>query len=208
MNIDATELSPVQFETNWLIIVVQQDTEVSADVLPDDHPLRSALESAMERGDFSAKAEELLTFYQASGTAADNVVLAGVGRSSEWDLRCLRHTLLAALRTCCVNSDQSVAVTVDDCINEKLGTTAIAELFADCVTTAPVDADLYKAEKSRSAFACATLLLSNVDAAVQDSLTAGAAIGEAANLVKELVNRTGADVNPESFCQTCQRPGG
>lgn len=189
-------------------------TSVAADVLivlmTDQHPfsggiqhldeaLQGRITAAVERDDFDPQPKQLLTFFQAGGVAATNVVLTGVGNIGECDLRVMRQSLLAALRTCCQHADQKVAIAFDEAIIEKFSDATLAELAADSITSSPIDADLYRKERTRHAFAEGVLCLSGDAEALNTAITRGVITGEACGLVKDLVNCPASDLYPETF---------
>ncbi len=202
MPISLTWDSPSSVTTDWLIVVVAQlppTQQPSANIQSLDNSLSGVIDSMMLRKDFSAKPQELVTVFQSSGVDAANVVLVGVGTLEDCDLRCFRQSLLAALRSCCQAADQSVAVVLDDAIQQRLGSVVATEVVADCVTTATVGGDLYKAERARHPFASAALCVDADSAELNAAIERGTSIGEACNLVRDLVNRDADDLNPESF---------
>ena len=188
-------------ETNWLIVVTPETLASAGPVADVDTAMGQAISSSKTRSDFKGKAKDLLTFYQATGVVAENVVVVGVGEVSECDLRVLRQSLLAALRLCCTTEQQAVAIVFDSEVVERFGIESIAELFGDCVTSAPTDAGIYKAERSHFPFREARLVLTAAHSDAEAAVTKGAIIGDACNLVKDLVNRTAENINPISFAQ-------
>lgn len=199
MSISLTWDSPSCVTADWLIVAVAKTQQPSANIQSLDDSLSGVIEAMVTRKDFSAKPQELVTIFQSSGVHAVNVVLVGVGTPDECGLRCLRQSLLAALRSCCQSADQSVAIVLDDAIQKQLGSVVVAEVAADCVTTAAHGGDLYKAERGRHPFASAAMCVDADSAELNAAIGRGETIGEACNLVRDLVNRHADDLNPETF---------
>lgn len=182
---------------NWLVVLVCNSQQKSSNVVALDSAMGGAITAVSARGDFSADALEALTLFQTTGVNADNVVLVGVGDIAECRLRTVRQAMQAGLRLCCSSENQTVAVVADEAIVECLSASELARTFGDCVTSAPTDADIYKAKKARHAFSEATLCIQADDLAGE--IESGATIGDCCNLVKTLVNRTAEDLTPEVF---------
>ncbi len=191
--------APVTVTTDWLIVLMADAKPLSETLQQIDSALGGTISELVKSEQFSAKPQQTLCLYQRSGIAAKHVVLAGLGDAEKCDLRNVRHSLLAALRLCCEQPDQSVAVVVDDSVITRLTPETVAEVFADAIVVATVDADIYKAKRARSAFASTTLCLANSSDSVSASVNRGTAIGQSCVLVKNLVNRTANDIYPESF---------
>lgn len=191
--------APAAVAADWLVVLMTDAKSLSTALQQIDSDLGGTISALVQNEQFSAKPQQTLCLYQRSGIGAKNVVLAGLGNTEKCDLRNLRHSLLAALRLCCEQPDQSVAVVVDDSVVARLTPEAVAEVFADAIVVASVDADIYKAKRARSAFASAVLCLARHADSVIASIDRGTAIGQSCELVKNLVNRTANDVYPESF---------
>ena len=197
MSIVASELRPSEISADWLIVMITDQDGLSANVQQIDHACNSTISAMRGRGDFKGKESEIVTVFQPQGLVAANLVLAGVGDSGKVNLRQLRQSLLAALRHCCQSEEQTVALVFDDAIT--MDARALAELSADCITSAPVDADIYKAENKRHPFSSAAICLPPHTPAIATAIEAGVILGESCWLVKDLVNRSADDIYPETF---------
>lgn len=197
MSIVASELRPSEISADWLIAITTDQDSPSANIQHIDQACHSVLSAMRGRGDFKGTASEVVTVFQATGLVATNLVLAGVGDPGSVNLRQLRQSLLSALRQCCKSEEQTIAIAFDDAIG--IEARALAELAADCITCAPVDADIYKAKNSRHPFSSATICLSPSTSGMRTAIETGVILGESCWLVKDLVNRTADDIYPETF---------
>ena len=198
MAITASLTPAHEVDADWLVVLISDTQKFSDNIGRVDGALRGTIRAAMERSDFDAKPQELLALYQTAGVAATNVAVVGMGPTADCDVRALRQSMLTGLRICCTKMDQSVAVIVDDAVTETLSELQVVETFSDCVVSAPVDADVYKAELKRHPFVESTLCVPDI-ADTDDALDAGAIVGSACNIVKDLVNRTANDIYPRTF---------
>lgn len=199
MSIVASELHPSELSADWLIVLTTDQDSLSPNIQQIDRTCHSVISAMRGRGDYLGKASEIVTIYQASGLVATNLVLAGVGEERQVNLRQLRQTLLAALRNCCKSEEQAVGIAFDDAIISSFDHRVLAELAADCITCAPVDADIYKAKNSRHPFSSAVICLGPDTPGTKTAIESGVIVGESCWLVKDLVNRTADDIYPESF---------
>lgn len=197
MSIVASEMRPSQVSADWLIVMTTDQDGHSANIQSIDQACHSVISAMRGRGDFKGEASEVVTVFQASGLVATNLVLAGVGSAAKVNLRQLRQSLLAALRQCCKSEEQTVAIAFDDAI--AMDACVLAELAADCITSAPVDADIYKAKNSRHPFSSASICLPPNTSGLNSAIETGVILGESCWLVKDLVNRSADDIYPETF---------
>jgi leucyl aminopeptidase len=199
VSISLTWDSPSSVSADWLIVAVADTPLPSNNIQRIDDSLSGVIAATIARKDFEAKPQQQLTIFQGAGVHATNVLLVGVGKPEDCGLRCLRRSLLAALRSSCQTAEQSVAVVIDDAILQSLTSVVAVELAADCVATAPQGGDLYKTERGRHPFASAVLCVDADSLELNTAITRGVFIGEACNLVRELVNRHPDDLYPETF---------
>lgn len=202
MSISLSSAAPSTTKVDWLIVPIAKSRELSLQVQAVNEAMSGAVQALIDREDFDPKPEQATVILQASGVAAANVVLVGVGAIESCGVRCLRRSLVTALRSCCSNADQSVAIVLDEFLLAQHNLTQLLELTADCVTAAPHGGDLYKKERGRHRIAKALLIASDSNANDPESNAAierGVVIAEACNLVKDLVNRHPDDLHPESF---------
>lgn len=198
MKTEITNGSPVQVDADWLVLLLTSDETSSDAVREIDTAIGGRIATLKDRKEFRADANECLSLYQIEGLAAQNLVLVGLGKSETVNLRRLRQAMLSGLRLCCQNKDQSVAVVVDPSGTSFQSNGDLASVFAESVTVAATDADIYRKKQSRHTFTSATLCVAeNTD--LTESLTKGTVVGDCCNIVKHLVNRTANDLTPEAF---------
>ncbi|MCP4853681.1 MAG: leucyl aminopeptidase [Fuerstiella sp.] len=198
MAIKASLTPAHEVEADWLVVLVSDASDLKGNTRQVDEALGGMIRAAMKRGDFESKSQEVLPLYQTAGVAATNVAVVGLGPAEAIDVRGLRLSMLTGLRFCCTNIDQSVAMIVDDTVSSRLSVSQLAETFSDSVVSGPTDSDVYKAEFKRHPFIEATLCLADI-ADTEQALDAGAIVGSACNVVKDLVNRTANDIFPQTF---------
>lgn len=199
MAIIASEQRAAEISSDWLIVLTTNRDAFSANVQQIDTAAHGLISAMKGRGDFHGDASEVVSVFQANGIIAANLVLAGVGPVENASLRGIRQSLLTALRRCCQSEEQTVVVAFDEAIRADFEDRALAELTADCITCAPVDADIYKAKNTRHPFSAATVCLPPDTPGMRTAIETGVILGEACWLVKDLVNRSADDIYPETF---------
>ncbi len=201
MSIRVSDSSPSTSDVDWLLVLIASDdrTTDNRNITEIDRACDNAITSVRETDEFDASHAALLPLYQIKGVAARNLLLVGAGTLADSSIRELRQALLAGLRSICRKQDQKVSVVIDERLTQAISAEELAECVADCAVSAPTDADVYKATKARHPLSDVILHLPNATAAAEAAIERGIAIGEAGNIVKQLVNRTADDLYPESF---------
>ena len=202
--------SPSSVSADWLVLLIAETEVLSPRIQSIDDSLSGSITASLERKDFEPKPQQTATLLQAAGVAATNVLLTGTGPAGQCDIRVLRQSLLTALRSCCQHPDQSVVIVFDEGLQAVFDSVTLTTLAADCATTATHGGDLYKKERSRSAFSSALLCIDG-DSSQADELNAaikrGVTIAEAGDLVRDLVNRHPDDLHPEAFAELAESLG-
>ncbi len=188
---------------DWLIVGVSEGGEFTPSVAALDQSLGGQLTRLREAGDLTGKRGDTLVVPDAPAIAATRLLLVGLGDPATLDLRGLRQAFSTAALQVSKQPNLSVACAIPTRLNEQLDITVAAQEIATSMSVGCVGPGVYQAEPTRHLFASVSFVVSGdaVSDEVQTAINVGCTLGETVNLVRELVNRTAADVYPETFAQ-------
>lgn len=186
---------------DWLVIGVFESGEFGAEISALDQSLDGQLSRLKEAGDLTGKLGETLIVPDAPAIAASRLLIVGLGDQSLVDLRSLRKALTTAAIQISTKADLSVACALPTLSDKRISVADLAQEIASSLRVGSVGPGIYHSDPSRHPFTSITVVLSDGVASddVRAALERGSILGESVNLVRELVNRTAADVYPETF---------
>jgi leucyl aminopeptidase len=196
-------------EADWLIVGIPEAAEPSRSLADLDAALDGRIGRLREAGDLTGKHAELVAIRDAGPLAAKRLLLVGLGKPADFTVPRFEKACLTAVRHISEKKCATLAVAVPQL--EPSSETAHAPFTpADLVQTiavagvvGSVGQGIYKAEPSR--FPIDELLVVVAPAVnsadVESAARRGQILGEAMNIVRELVNRPAQDLYPESFAQ-------
>lgn len=197
MKISVSTDASVRIAADWLVCGVSADGEWVS--LPE--PLRGPAKELREGNDFEAKANETATLFRVPGISAPRVLLVGVGKESAITPMVLSHAAGTALRQICGKKRSRVALCLESFSSGPLSIAAKSTSLVSGACVGVVGQDLYRSEPARHPLD--ELILGttvNEQADVQKGVDKGEILAGAVNLARELVNRSPAEIYPESFC--------
>ena len=197
--ITCTRASAESLTADWLVVVITQNDQLPSDLVDLDRHLGGKLKGIWDREDFSGKYGETLALRQTAEIAAVNLMLTGGGQPEQLTKERLRRTLLSGLRRIAEQKHQTVAVTFAGDVSEELPDTDLAELAADCILVAPIDASVYQQKPSRTPFRSAQVVTTAQRENTDDAVRHGRILAEADILIRDLVNRTANEIHPRAF---------
>ncbi len=188
---------------DWLIVGVTEPPNFAGNLKSLDDALGSRLTRLRELGDLTGKLAELVAVRDASPLAAKRVLLVGLGKTEELTLPRYERALLTAVRHISEKKCGELAIALEAPSGSKLSTSDLAQTATFAATVGGVGQGLFKTEASRFPFGDVSLVVGS--GANSTDLTAAAnrghVLGEAVNVVRELVNQPAGDLYPESFAQ-------
>ena len=190
MKIELTAAPPQDASADWLIVPVS-DAETDLDDLLD-----GAIRRRRQNGDFSGVANETLLLFD-TPTQASRVLLVGVGAVGGLSPGTVRTALQTAMLAITAKPTATVAVAA----GALAGFDGWVQEATRAAVLAGTSQGLYKADPKRHPIN--TLLVCGVDRSdgLQRQVDHGVAVGEAINVVRELVDRPASDVYPETFAE-------
>ena len=187
-------------DVDLIIIPIAQDHTASA-VGAYDAVFGGDLGSALERGEFRAKACEIYV-PRTPGTAwrATRVVFIGGGPRAEIDAERMRRMAVTAAQAARCQRHSRLAWA--DVEPGTLSTTARVELIAEGVTFANFDNGVHKSKNDRQFFIKEAIILTGPAAAA--AAATGRATGESINAARVLINEPGNFLTPRMLAERAQ----
>lgn len=201
------ESSPAnQIHADWLIVAVNEESQLCAAADHIDQQLDGLLSNMKESKDLTGKLAEVHKIYHLPSFAAQRMLIVGLGKAEELTLSRLRKAFQTVARIVSEKKETTVAILPSG----EWGALTKAD-FAETVSTAMtigcVGQDLYQKKPKHHPLVSVTFAPAGAaDAKLfQEAIDRGEIIGEATNLTRELVNLPAADIYPESFAKRAQQ---
>lgn len=197
--IDSTPWPAVS--ADWLIVFLPEAFELAGPVAALDTALGGQIARLRESQDFGGKLAETVTIPAPSGIGAKRLLLTGLGPADRLNDAALYKAAMTAARVASGRKTDRIAATVSTAGPAELSLARRVQVVSTALVVGSVGQDLYKGEKKRFPFEHVDLLPDTTfDAAYCLAATdGGVIIGEAINLVRELVNLPAKVLYPASF---------
>ena len=206
MTIDVATTPYHEAEADWLIVTIDSSRNFDGPLGELDRTLGGVLTRLSESGDLTGKLAELLPLPDASGIAAQRLLVVGLGKADELTRPRFEKAAMAAVRSVSSKADVSVAVAVPQVSGGDISAEQIIETLAISLTVGGVGQDSLKAERGHHPLASATLLVDDgATSATEAAVTHGVILGEAINLTRDLVNLPPQQIHPESVAERAQQ---
>ncbi len=187
-------------EVDWLVVCVPQADQLPAQVAAVDGRLGGLVARLKQREDLTGKVAELVPVLEPPSVAACRLLLVGLGKPEELSVGVLNRALQAAARSMSTKKDRTVAVLLPDLQAQGISVATAAEVTATALVVGCVGQGLWKSEPDRFPFREVRVLTDDAHSGeVGPAVERGVVLGEAINLVRELVNRPASEVYPETF---------
>jgi leucyl aminopeptidase len=188
---------------DWLIAGVTEPPNFAGTLKTLDDALGGRLTRLRELGDLAGKHAELVSIRDAAPLAAKRLLLVGLGKPDELTLPRYEKALLTAARHISEKKCGEVAVAIECPANAKLPVGDLVQTVAFAATVGGVGQGLFKSEPARFPFEEVSLAVGAATNAGDLNTAAkhGQILGEAVNIVRELVNQPAGDLYPETFAQ-------
>lgn len=188
---------------DWLIVGVPEPAEFQKELGDLDKAIDGRLTRLSESGDLTGKHAELVAIRDAAPLSAKRLLLVGLGKPAELTLTRLEKALMTAVRHVSEKNCPSVSIAVPRLETPALTAAETAQTIALAATVGCVGQGIYKVEPGRFAIDDLTILVgpSAKTNEVETAARRGHILGEAINVVRELVNRPAQDLYPESFAE-------
>jgi leucyl aminopeptidase len=203
MNIRAVTTPWQSAEADWLIVFVPEGADFIGPLADFDKASGGRLTRLKEAGDLTGKQAELLALRDAQPLPAKRLLVVGIGKPAEFTLPRFEKACLSAVRSVSEKKFPHVAIAAPVLEGASANVSDLVQIIATAAAIGSAGQGLYKTEPSRFPIEELTICVpSSGDAAkVEAALRRGQILGEAMNVVRELINRPAADIYPETFAQ-------
>ena len=191
---------------DWLVVAQPEGFEVSGPLAQLDAALGGAITRLREREDFTGKHGQLVPLAAATGLQAQRVLLVGLGPADKLGEASFNKALMTAARHLSTKKVEHVAVAIPTAGPAEFHLARRVQVAAVAMLAGSTGQDLYKSERKRHPFGNVLLVVDGAEAeSLQNAVNAGMIVGEAINLVRELVNLPAKVIYPESFAERAEQ---
>jgi leucyl aminopeptidase len=184
-------------DVDLIIIPVAQDHEAAA-ASRYDGALGEDLKSALDRGEFHGKANEVyVARTPASGWRAPRIVFVGGGPRAEIDVERIRRMVISAVQT--ARSQRRARVGWADLEPGAIETAARIETAAEAFVLANFDNGIHKSRDGDQFFIREGVIFTS--GSVTAAVTNGGAMGESINAARVLINEPGNYLTPRVLAE-------
>jgi leucyl aminopeptidase len=209
MNIRVVTTPWQSTEADWLIVGIPEGAEPSGPLAELDQAWGSRLTRLREAGDLTGKHAELVAIRDPGPLAAKRLLLVGLGKLADFTVPRFEKACLTAVRHISEKKCSNVAIAAPpidgtpELAHAPVGVSDLVQTIALSAAVGSMGQGIYKAEPSRFPIDELAILVAPAANAAQVEAAArrGQILGEAMNIVRDLVNRPAQDLYPESFAQ-------
>ena len=196
----AGDTTPSAADVDLLIVPVAED-QTGAAVAAFDGAVGGDLKSALERGEFRAKACELFSAaIRSEGWRASRMLFVGGGPRTEIAAERVRRMAATAAREACRQRRARIAWV--DVEPGTLAAEARIETIAEGLTRGNFDNGIHKSRNSREFFVTdAAVLVASGPASATGAAEAGRCIGESVTAARVLINEPGNYLTPRVLAE-------
>ncbi|MBY0494143.1 MAG: leucyl aminopeptidase [Cyanobacteria bacterium] len=184
-------------DVDLIIIPIAQDY-AAAVASRDEGPLGDDLKSALERGEFGAKANEIyVARMPATGWTASRIVFVGGGPRAEINVERVRRMAISAAQV--ARSQRRARVGWADVEPGVISPAARIETVAESFVLANFDNGIHKSRDGHQFFIKDAVIFTSGDVAA--AVTNGGAMGESINAARVLINEPGNYLTPRVLAE-------
>lgn len=201
MTFQVDPISPVELDTNWLIVTIAEEDQFHPQLKKIDEALKGQLTRLKENGDLTGKAGSVVKVLDAEGLAASRLLVIGLGDPAKLSRSDFDKAAMTAIRSITDKEYRSAGIVLNSSATHDVNLLTQSEIWAKSVVVGGSGQGLHKAEKDRFPLKDVTFVIESgsVESEVKESVARGRILGDAINLTRELVNRTPDEIYPESF---------
>jgi leucyl aminopeptidase len=215
MNTNLSSFAPSQVETDCLVVVVLDRTDLGAEkdraakskpapeIASSDAPVHDAAKDVLASGEVTGKPFEITLLHHPAGLKAKRLLLLGGGKSKTFSASDLRKLSGAAVRTLKGKSIRNFAFVVPEtAIPAQEGVRAIVE-GAFVGTFEP---DYYKSDrKNDQKIDTLTIVAQGDQKPLQNALDAARIVAESQNFTRDLVNEPSNRMTPAILAERTRK---
>ena len=204
MEIRRIESSWTQVETDWLIVPVTEDAELTGSLGNLDQSLGGIISRLKSMGDLSGKLASTLPLRGVTGIGARRVLFVGLGTAKELTIARVDKAFMTAARAVSDKKETRIAFAISA---ENIGAISTGELVTSAVAASMIGSlgqDLFRTEHGRHPFTQLQVVVNDVPADLDSAVEKGRTLGQAINLTRDLVNRPPQEITPIGFAKRAQ----
>ena len=206
--------SPVQLETECLVVVVLDRSEKSADknakpelsVETSEAAIKSAAADVLASGEATGKVFETTLLHSPAGLKAKRLLLIGGGKSKTFSAFDLRRVSGAAVRALKSRSLRSFAFVAPQ--SSSLAAEAALKAIVEGAFVGNFEPDYYRSDRKDQQIDALTVVASGDQAKLQAALDEARIIGEAQNFTRDLVNEPSNRMTPTILAERAKKMAG
>lgn len=192
--VSAARLNEV--DADVIIIPIAQD-QAAAAAPRYESPLGDELKSALERGEFKAKPNEILIARPPAGWRAARVIFVGAGNRAEVTAERIKRMAASAAQA--ARSQKRARVAWADTEPGSIADASRIELVAEAFVLANFDNGVHKSKHEPAFFIRDVVICTSADAAA--AVAAGQSLGESINGARVLINEPGNYLTPRVMAE-------
>jgi len=197
MKVEITETGQLtDIKAGWLVVGVQEDSAETAGLA---EPLAAIHSRLRESGDLKGKLAELTVLLDVPEIAAERLIFLGLGKSDSLCSAKLNKALSTAFRHITGKQEASAAIDLGSIQAGSLSADECTQLITTAAEIAGAGQGLYQQEAGRFPITSLNILAEATSPLLETAAQTGQILGSAVNLTREMVDRTAADIYPESF---------
>jgi leucyl aminopeptidase len=191
-----SDARPGDADADAIIIPIAQD-DAAAAASRFEAPLAGELTSALERGEFRAKANELFVTRPPAGWRADRVIFVGAGNRS--DINAERVRRIAATAAHAARQQRQARIAWADVEPGGVAAAVRHELIAEAFVLANFDSGVHKSRHDPVFFVGSLAICASQ--AASTAVDAGRIVGESVNGARVLINEPGNYLTPRVMAE-------
>ena len=205
MDISTAFESPLTVKTNWLLLPIWKNGDLSPAISAVDEKLGGVITRLREREDFTGKANQLTPLHQCDGIVAERVLLVGLGKAEEADLRGLFLAAATAAKSVTGSAHDKISLLLPE-VPAALSAADMTRSFVTGLAYGSEGPGLHKSKTEK--FPPKTIEILGADNADKDFVTTAGnfagALARGVSLTRELVNMPPCDLYPETFAKRAE----
>jgi leucyl aminopeptidase len=207
MTFKVDPISPVEVDTNWLIVTIAEEEKFHPQLQIIDDALNGQLSRLKETGDLTGKSGDVVKILDAEGIAATRLLLIGLGDPNKLTRAGFEKATMTAIRSITGKEYRSAGIVLNSSATHDVNLLTQSEIWAKSIIVGGSGQGLHKAETDRFPIKDVTFLIESesVEPEVKLAVGRGRILGDSVNLTRELVNRTADEIYPESFAQRARQ---
>ncbi|MBA53568.1 MAG: leucyl aminopeptidase [Pseudomonadales bacterium] len=207
MDFKIKKATPEKIKTDALILPVFEGSTLGTSAAALSAATRKALEAALAQGDIKGKAGEVMVLSAVAESAAQRIVLMGLGKATEQKESGLRKSLAAAANAIKGTAAKDAVICMDDIQTGDRDLQWTARQVVEQFETATYTFNAFKSKDNHKLVSLKklTLLTTNDQKSAERGVLEGKAIADGMNYARDLGNTPPNVCNPSYLAQEARK---